>query len=304
VRRRRPLLSNHDDATREIWPAFTDVMSTMALILFVLVLLAYVRNLTSSQRLDALQRKIGASEGQLQALNADLHRTSQEVEAGRVALQASQSRIHDQEQIIADSNRQLGLVRGQLQSIAVLRVGVLSKLEQAIEAELGASNDAGAPLVTIGDNGNLVLNESLVFESNAYAIKSDAKPLLAGLARALGNLLADDEVRANIDAVVIQGHTDERGSAAFNWDLSAKRATAVLDSLFRMNPVLADSYGRYFAASAYSKFRPLDEAKTPAAYQQNRRIEISLIPRDSNVRKVIDDYVKSVPQALQPSGGH
>jgi len=143
-----------------------------------------------------------------------------------------------------------------------------------------------------------------VFESNAYAIKSDAKPLLAGLARALGNLLADDEVRANIDAVVIQGHTDERGSAAFNWDLSAKRATAVLDSLFRMNPVLADSYGRYFAASAYSKFRPLDEAKTPAAYQQNRRIEISLIPRDSNVRKVIDDYVKSVPQALQPSGGH
>jgi chemotaxis protein MotB len=304
VRRRRPLLSNHDDATREIWPAFTDVMSTMALILFVLVLLSYVRNLTSSQRLDALQRKIGASEGQLQALNADLHRTSQEVEAGRVALQASQSRIHDQEQIIADSNRQLGLVRGQLQSIAVLRVGVLSKLEQAIEAELGASNDAGAPLVTIGDNGNLVLNESLVFESNAYAIKSDAKPLLAGLARALGNLLADDEVRANIDAVVIQGHTDERGSAAFNWDLSAKRATAVLDSLFRMNPVLADSYGRYFAASAYSKFRPLDEAKTPAAYQQNRRIEISLIPRDSNVRKVIDDYVKSVPQALQPSGGH
>ena len=303
MRSRRQLTSDHE-GTREIWPAFTDVMSTMALILFVLVLLAYVRNLTSSQRLDALQRKIGASEGQLQALNADLHRTSQEVEAGRVALQASQSRIHDQEQIIADSNRQLGLVRGQLQSIAVLRVGVLSKLEQAIEAELGASNDAGAPLVTIGDNGNLVLNESLVFESNAYAIKSDAKPLLAGLARALGNLLADDEVRANIDAVVIQGHTDERGSAAFNWDLSAKRATAVLDSLFRMNPVLADSYGRYFAASAYSKFRPLDEAKTPAAYQQNRRIEISLIPRDSNVRKVIDDYVKSVPQALQPSGGH
>ena len=305
MRRRRPLVSNHDDATREIWPAFTDVMSTMALILFVLVLLAYVRNLTSSQRLDALQRKIGASEGQLQALNADLHRTSQEVEAGRVALQASQSQIHEQEQIIADSNRQLGLVRGQLQSIAVLRVGVLSKLEQAIEAELGGSSDAGAPLVTIGDNGNLVLNESLVFESNSYAIKSDAKQLLSGLARALGNLLADDDVRANIDAIVIQGHTDERGSAAFNWDLSAKRATAVLDSLFRVNPLLADSYGRYFAASAYSKFRPLDEAKTPAAYQQNRRIEISVIPKDSNVRKVIDDYVKSVPQALQPpSGGH
>ena len=55
MRSRRHLLSDHE-GTREIWPAFTDVMSTMALILFVLVLLAYVRNLMSSKRLDAFQR--------------------------------------------------------------------------------------------------------------------------------------------------------------------------------------------------------------------------------------------------------
>ncbi len=291
MRTRRHFLSDHE-GTREIWPAFTDVMSTMALILFVLVLLAYVRSLVSSKRLDALQHQIGASEQQLRRVNDDLRRTTAEVDAERTALASSEEKLHAQEGTIADANRQLGALRSQLESIAVLRLDVVNKLREAIERELGPKSAAGAELVTIGDNGNVVLNESLVFESGSYAIKSDARPLLDGLARALGNLLAQSDVRENIDAIAIQGHTDERGTAAFNWDLSAKRATAVVDYLFQTNHALADSYGRYFAASAYSKYRPLSEAKTPAAYQQNRRIEIAVIPRDASVRKVIDDYMQ------------
>lgn len=288
MRTRRRLLSDHG-GTREIWPAFTDVMSTLALILFVLVLLAYVRSLISSKRLEAFQRQIDSSEQQLRALRV-------EIEAGRMELAASRGKLHDEQAVVADSERQLDTLRTQLQSIAVLRVGVLNKLKQAIEGQLGASNPNGAQVVTIGDNGNIVINESLVFEYNSYAIKNEARPLLDTLARALGNVLGDADVRANIDTILIQGHTDERGSASFNWDLSAKRATAVLDYLFEANKTLSDLYGNYFAASAYSKFRPLNPDKTEAAYQQNRRIEISVVPKDDNVRKVIDDYMRSVPK--------
>ena len=299
MRSRRQLTSDHE-GTREIWPAFTDVMSTMALILFVLVLLAYVRNLVSGKALDALGRQIASSELQLRSARDDLRRTSAEVVSGRAALKASQDKLEGQELALSDKNLQLGTLRSQLESIAVLRVDVLNKLKQAIEGELGSKNPAGLALVTIGDNSNIVLNESLVFESGSWAIKPDAKPLLTGLARALGNLLADKDVRENIDAIVIQGHTDERGSAAYNWDLSAKRATAVVDYLFETNRTLATSYGRYFAASAYSKFRPLNGAATNEALQQNRRIEVSVIPRDANVRKVIDDYMRGSPAPGTP----
>lgn len=287
MRHRRRLLSEHDE-TREIWPSFTDVMSTMALVLFVLVLLAYVHNLVSSKRLEALERQIDRSEEQLHALRND-------IAAGRAELATSRAKLHDQENVIAESDRQLDALRTQLQSIAVLRVGILEKLKKAIEAQLGTQSQNGVDLVTIGDNGNIVVNESLVFEYNSYAIKADAKPTLDALAKALGNVLADDETRANIDTILIQGHTDERGTPSFNWDLSARRATAVLNYLFEANKVLSDSYGSYFAASAYSKFRPLNPAKTEAAYQQNRRIEISVVAKDDNVRKVIDDYIKNVP---------
>lgn len=288
MRNRRSLLSDHE-GTREIWPSFTDVMSTLALILFVLVLIAYVRSLVSSKRLDAFQHQIAASEQQLATLRM-------EIGAGKADLAVAQAKVKNQQDVIADSNRQLDALRTQLQSIAVLRVGVLQKVRQALEAELGSTGDAGADLVTIGDSGDIVLNESLVFESGSYAIKPEAKPLLDTLARALGNVLADPDVRANIDTILIQGHTDARGSVSFNWDLSAKRATAVLDYLFQANKVLADSYGSYFAAAAYSKFRPIDPGTTEDAYQRNRRIEISVIPKDDNVRKVIDDYVQSTAQ--------
>ncbi len=292
MRHRRSLLTEQEGTIGEIWPAFTDVMSTMAMILFVLVLLAYVENLISAKQLDAFQRRIAASQLQLRSLQEVLARTSAEVAASQQKLQA-------QDAVIANSNRELDTLRAQLSSIAVLRVSVLDKLKQAIEAELGANSGKGA-LVTVGDNGVLVINVSLVFEYGSYAIKSDARPVLDSLARALGKLLADPDVRNNIDTILIQGHTDERGSSSYNWDLSAKRATSVLDYMFESNKTLAGSYGSYFAASAYSKFRPIDTAKTEGAYRQNRRIEIAVVPKDANVRKVIDDYMKSATPAVAP----
>jgi chemotaxis protein MotB len=290
--RRRRLLSDHEGMW-EIWPSFTDVMSTMALILFVLVLLGYVRSLVSAKRQQAFELQIAASEQQLRELRS-------EIAAGRADLTASQAKLHAQDAALADRSAQVDTLRSQLQSIAVLRVGVLQKLRQALEAQLGTSNPAGEALVTIGDNGDIVINESLVFEYGSYAIKKEARPLLDSLARATASVLADPDVRANIDTILIQGHTDERGTDPVNWDLSAKRATAVLDYLFQTEPTLADSYGRYFAASAYSKYRPIDPGKSEDAYQKNRRIEIAVIPRDDNVRKVIDAYAS---EAARPDAG-
>ncbi len=283
MRNRRRLLSE-GDSTREIWPAFTDVMSTMAIIMFVLVLLAYVRNLINEKQLLTSRAQIALS-------NRELEKVRAEVAIGKRELEASRFMLRDQQATIAESNRQLGTLRTQLQNIAVLRVSVLEKLKNAIEAQLGSSHPAGGRAATIRDNGDIAVNESLVFEYNSYAIKRQARPVLDALARALYNLLSDGDVRGYIDTIVIQGHADARGSASFNWDLSAKRATAVLDYLFQSNKSLAESYGGYFAAAAYSKFRPVDTATTEDAYQQNRRIEISVIPKDASLRKVVDEYL-------------
>jgi len=62
--------------------------------------------------------------------------------------------------------------------------------------------------------------------------------------------------------------------------------------------VLEQRYGSLFASSAYSEFRPRVQGTDPSAYAQNRRIEISLVLRDTSARALIDEYMQNLaPQA-------
>jgi chemotaxis protein MotB len=184
----------------------------------------------------------------------------------------------------------------------VLRLDVLQKVKASLEGQLRAERGAAAPTVSIAANGNIVIDESLLFEVNAYTIKKDGKSFIASLANAFASALADPSVRDNIDTVLVQGHTDERGTVAYNRELSAKRANAVLDYMFDANANLERVYGSYFASSAYSELRPVSEDKNEAAYTRNRRIEIAVVLKDATASAVIDEYMRSVtPTLVEPS---
>ncbi len=304
---------------QNFWPSFTDMISTIALILFFLMILAYVQNMVTGsnlkyakqqiedtedylqnalgqlkdtqQRLEESNEEISRAEKNLELLMDNLDKVSAEVERGEEALKLSEIQIEEQKQIIAESNQELGRLRGRLEGIALLRLDVLTKVKNSIEEELGKSRDSEKDLVSIADNGNIIIDEGLVFDLNSFTVKSEGKELLNELAIAFENVLDEDDVRANIDAISIQGHTDSLGSAEYNRDLSAKRAVEVVNYLLNTNEDLEDKYANYFVASAYSKFRPIDTNETKDGRAKNRRIEISIILKDSNIRNVIEEYL-------------
>lgn len=295
-----------DEEGENFWPSFTDLISTISMILFVLVLLAYIQNLISGKNLERTKTELAAtsmrlrsSQQQIAASERRLKVLASEIEAGQTQLKLSQAQVEQQQAVISDSARQLSEVRAKLQGIAVLRVEVLRKVKESIDAQM-ASAVKGATGARIAENGNIVIDESLVFESDSFVIRHDGKRFLDSVAKAFAKVLEDPEVRQNIDAILVQGHTDERGTVAYNRELSAKRANAVLDYMFTADPTLEHSYGGYFASSAYSEFRPINTEKNEAAYQQNRRIEISVVLKDASVRSVIDDYMKSLDPMVVP----
>src|SRR4051812_3451050 len=180
--RRPPLI---DEGTDNFWPSFADLTSTVTLIFFVLMLLAYMQNLIAGRNLEAAtrrlaesRRQIGDAEGRLRVLEGQLRATTAEIEAGQTRLRASEDRVDA-------GNRELASVRARLQGIAVLRVDVLNKVKSSLEGELGAGGPgpgggpAAPPRVAVADNGNILINESLVFEYNSYTIKPEGKRLLA-----------------------------------------------------------------------------------------------------------------------------
>jgi chemotaxis protein MotB len=302
--RRRNFRSTHEP--ENFWPSFTDMVSTIALVLFFLMLLAYLQNIVSGKNLEFAQRQVIDTQQRLELANAEISQAEKnlrlimdrlddvkaEVEEGEIALTISERQIEEQRQIIAESNRELGDLRTRLTGIAVLRLEVLERVKESIESELGRTNEAGEALVSIADNGNIVINEGLVFAYNSYEVKPEGRALLAQLANAFERVLNDRDTRSNIDAISIQGHTDSIGSPAFNRDLSTKRATAVVTYMMSSNPRLERNYGDFFAASGYSEFRPIATNQTSEGRSKNRRIEISIILKDTQIRNVIDDYLE------------
>jgi chemotaxis protein MotB len=294
-----------DEGTENFWPSFTDLISTISMILFVLVLLAYIQNLISGKQLLAMRAeleesasRISAARSQLDQSQLRLRALSAEIAAGQQQLAASRALIDQQQATVSESNRELSALRSKVQGIAVLRVDVLQKVKQSIDSQLRAKS--GSTGARVADNGNIMIDDNLVFETDAYTIRSGGKAFLSAMAKALTNVLADGSVRQNIDVILVQGHTDERGTVEYNRDLSAKRANAVLNYMFRAEPSLEDKYGEYFASSAYSEFRPVEQGKNEAAFQQNRRIEISVVLKDAGIRGVIDEYMKNqVPIGAQ-----
>jgi chemotaxis protein MotB len=307
MRRRRRLLAG-DEEGENFWPAFTDLTSTIALILFVMVLLAYIQNLISGKNLqhvrselEATLERLRGSQQQITASQNRLRLLAAEIEAGQTQLKLSETRVQAQEEVIAQSARELAELRAKLQGIAVLRLDVLQKVKASLEAQLRSERGAEAPSVSIAENGNIVIDESLLFEIDSYTIKRDGKAFLSSLANAFASVLADLAVRDDIDTILVQGHSDERGSVEYNRELSARRANAVLDYMFDANRSLEHSYGSYFAASAYSEFRPRDAGSNEAAFARNRRIEISVVIKDAGVRAMIDEYMRNLDPSFVPS---
>jgi chemotaxis protein MotB len=117
-----------------------------------------------------------------------------------------------------------------------------------------------------------VLTDDLLFDSGGAVLKPTALPLLSKVAGFIGNTTKvrnDIRVEGNTDNVPIS--TAEFRS---NWELSAARATAVLESLLH-NGISATR----LSATAYGSQRPLTANSTEGGRSTNRRVELVVLRR-------------------------
>ena len=121
------------------------------------------------------------------------------------------------------------------------------------------------------------ISDKLLFRSGSYAIGTRVKEVLGKVAKVVNNK-PDFEF-------MVEGHTDvvpyAQGVLLDNWDLSVKRATAVvrmLQSEFGVNPARKTAAGR----SGYVPLSASDTAK-------NRRTRIVVLPKKDQFYKMIND---------------
>ncbi len=130
-----------------------------------------------------------------------------------------------------------------------------------------ATDTITAPEIDYVPLPRVTVLKGIAFDLNSSEINTASRPLLAEV---LGRLKSTP----NVEAVEIQGHTDDSGEEPFNRRLSLQRARAVRD--FFMN----EGYppGK-LGVMGFGSTRSLSGNETPEGRAANRRIEIHLIRR-------------------------
>lgn len=124
------------------------------------------------------------------------------------------------------------------------------------------------PNVTVTNNGQyLTVNmpQDLLFAVDSAALRPDLRADLGSVAMSL--------IRYPNSRIEVIGHTDNTGSAAYNYDLSQRRANAV-SSVLNQNGV---PQGRITTIGRGFDY-PIASNATPEGRAQNRRVEIIIRP--------------------------
>jgi outer membrane protein OmpA-like peptidoglycan-associated protein len=112
----------------------------------------------------------------------------------------------------------------------------------------------------------VTMPEGILFDIDSAAIRASLQADLRALARNL-----QQYPNTTVDVI---GHTDNTGSAAYNQDLSSRRASAVAGVLLEagVSPGRVRSFGR-------GEDEPIASNLTPDGRAQNRRVEVIIRPR-------------------------
>ncbi len=170
----------------------------------------------------------------------------------------------------------------ELQSVLNRKDSIVNALKEKVSAALLGFENQGLKIEQKNGKVYVSLDEKLLFASGSFTVSSKGTEALKKLAKVL-------ESNKDIN-ILIEGHTDNvpyngSGNLNDNWDLSAKRATAIVKIIIANSKV---DPSRLMAAGR-SKYHPVDEADTPDARAKNRRTEIILTPKLDELFKIIEN---------------
>jgi chemotaxis protein MotB len=170
----------------------------------------------------------------------------------------------------------------ELEEIIASKDAKMNALKDAISAAL--TNFEGKGLTVEQRNGKVYVSmeNKLLFESGSWEVNLRGREAVLALGRVLGD---NKEI-----AVLIEGHTDnvpygEKGLIKNNWDLSTKRATAIVNILTENNNIPKDN----LTAAGRGEYAPIGSNDTSEGRAKNRRIEVVLTPKLDEINKLLNE---------------
>jgi len=219
---------------------------------------------------------------------------------------------------------QLRQTTDDLTSADETRTQILQEVQRSLQA-------SGINVKIDTENGILRLPEAILFASGRWQLSPEGVPIIEKVADALWTILPcfsevqDGTIRPSascppdnthqIEAIFIEGHTDDVGVREMNWTLSAQRAISTYQAITLQQSRLADLCSRkrsgacepILSVSGYADSRPVEDGRLlpgdteddiTAKRARNRRIDIRILmkaPLDPTVRTPIESEIDARP---------
>lgn len=245
---------------------------------------------------DKLQSDYNATKSNYNNLKAS-YDALEENSSASIAENAKKNRellaqLEVKEQALASENARLEALKKELEnrskrveeleSLIAAKDAAMTSLKNAISRALTDFEGKGLTIEQRDGKVYVSMENKLLFSSGSWAVGTEGRKAV----QQLGSVLGD-----NPDiAVLIEGHTDNvpytgSGQVKGNWDLSTKRATAIVNILSENTNISPEN----LTAAGRGEHAPVATNNTAEGKAKNRRIEVILTPKLDEISKLLND---------------
>ena len=204
-----------------------------------------------------------------------------QLDAKEKALAMEQNRLDKLKNELESNTKRLN----ELESLIAAKDASMRKLKETLSKALNAFEGKGLTVEQKNGKVYVSMENKLLFQTGSWAVGTEGRKAVVEV----GKVLAQ-----NPDiTVLIEGHTDNDkilgnigGGIESNWDLSTKRATAIVNILAEN----ASIQKKNLTAAGRGEFAPIMSNETNEGKAKNRRIEIILTPKLDEISKMLKEF--------------
>ena len=201
------------------------------------------------------------------------------LEAKEKALAAEQVRLNKLKADFEERSKRVA----ELEAMMSAKENAMKKLKETLSKALNGFEGKGLTVHQKDGKVYVSMENKLLFNSGSYAVSPEGKKAVVEV----GKVLAENPAIS----VLIEGHTDNDkftgtvGGVENNWDLSTKRATAIVTIFSENKSIIKQN----LTAAGRGEFAPLMSNDLPEGKAKNRRIEIILTPKLDEISKMLNE---------------
>ena len=231
------------------------------------------RNLSLNREIAQLKLQLAEKNGERNAFrelldkqDGQIDRLEQEIETLTSQSHSQQSSMDD---VLREKTRELEKQKALLQSYRDEALSFDEQLQSIVGKLAGEFTDIDGEELGMEikkGKAHIRLSESLVFRKGSTRLNSGAIDVL----EKIGNVLMQYPAME----VMVVGHADNEPGKTSNWDLSTRRATAIVRALTEEIGIPPNQ----LMAAGKGEFKPLTSNETAEGRAKNRRTEIVVSP--------------------------